>query len=273
MSAEGESDLQVIHTFEEGFNPLSGLDTSAMPTDEKKARGNTAVASLARMTKMKTEKVERTPEEEKKRRDKLQKIYAYMNHPQFKQYLIDMGFQVTAKGISKKSDQHIEEFLNDIKAAINAKNTSGVLSGTVFTVTGIVEGITQKPTIKPRIDLLGWTDGMRSNQAILDTMAEIELEYSLSGVISPEKRLAMMMFKSAGLTATLNAQKNAFMKQVAAMHADGKTEAKVPAVAAVAAAATPTQQQSMSLQPGVQAGSTPKEQIEMLPGEKPEEKR
>jgi hypothetical protein len=208
------SNVEVIHSFEEGFNPTAGLD-ALPPVESKKKSSNPkadagvkAIANVRVDKLLKNQKVERTAEQLKVRMNNINLMQRYIKNPRFADYLQKMGLDWSTAEIKKMTDAEVEGYLDTIRHAVNNKQTSNFWTQLYFTGTSIVEGVTQIPTVKPRFDLLGLTAALQSNDEFLDTLTALELEYGDQTAMSAEKRLFVMTASAALQVAGMNKQKH-----------------------------------------------------------------
>jgi hypothetical protein len=144
-----------------------------------------------------------SPEEIVERQTLLLKLNRYATSNRFSEYLKDMGFDLHAKALSKKSKDELEELMIEIQTTVNAKSSSNIfLQGTLLGA-NVLENITQNPNIKPKLDLAGFSASIAEDQDLLDAIEAVALEYgSLCMMSPPVKVMYCLLANGARVSAT-----------------------------------------------------------------------
>lgn len=176
----------------------------------KKAKKETTAVFDALKSKTKT------PEEIKESQELQMKISRYLSSPRFQEYLESNGFKNTPAQLKGMSNDDLRELLTRIKCAIANKCDTDVVSNGFFVGTGILEAITQKEHIKPKLDLQGYSSYLQNNEQCMDALEQIRLENSIGTALSPYQRLMLSMAQGA---VVVNATNQAAKRDAAAFKA------------------------------------------------------
>ena len=147
-------------------------------------------------------------EEIEKKQKLIITISRYRESPRFKSYLDGLGFSLSASTLKQKDIVELEDLLKELQVAVMNKNSSQLLNEVYYLGTGIAEGITQNPKIKPKCDLTGFSKIVKEDEQIQDTLEVLNLSYGDIASLSPEKKIILLTFSSALKCASVNKMLN-----------------------------------------------------------------
>ena len=119
------------------------------------------------------------------------KLLRYGNSPRFQEYLESHGFKLKGGALRNQSVPELEELLTRVQICIANKAQTDIVTSGAFVGIGILENITQKPTIKPSLDLQGLSSFLQNNEQFLDALEEIRLLHSIGTALSPYQRILL----------------------------------------------------------------------------------
>jgi hypothetical protein len=130
----------------------------------------------------------------------------YFASPAYEAYLKKAGFHVTQKQMMAMGVDEIEDMVKRVRHAASNKTTSGsMLKAVVHIGVAKIEGYTQtNERVNKHIDLTGWYESLRADSSFDDCLAQLEIEYGMVTMMSPERRLLWILVSSAGHVATMN---------------------------------------------------------------------
>jgi hypothetical protein len=131
-------------------------------------------------------------------------ISRWLTHPSFEEYLKKLGFLINQNQLHQMSIDELDEHLKRIKTAVNNKSTISIVKGGAHLCIKTMEGLSQLPRVKPHFDLNGWYESLQHNEEFDDILSQLELEYGMVTMLSPEKRLALLLLKTSVTVAGTN---------------------------------------------------------------------
>lgn len=141
-----------------------------------------------------------TPEDAQLRRSKILEVSNWINHPRLGRHLIEFR----SEDLNSKTIQELDVLLAEIKYTVNSKNNTFGMENAFKTGNIMIETMTNRFT---NYDLTGYSQIMNNDDRVLDTVAEISLNYQNLSYVSPEKRLMYYMISSAIAVNSMNKAK------------------------------------------------------------------
>jgi hypothetical protein len=182
-------------------------DVLATPVEPKPKE--TAVQKSSRKVDIKevkeyTESKKASPEEVVERQSLLLKLNRYATSNRFSEYLKDMGFDLHAKTLAKKSRDELDELMIEVQTTVNAKSSSNIFLQATVLGANVLEGVTQNPNIKPRIDLSGFTASINEDQELLDAIEAVALEYGSLCMMTPPMKMMYCLLANGARVSAIN---------------------------------------------------------------------
>lgn len=128
-----------------------------------------------------------SPEQEKKRIDLMQHLMNMGKHPRFEGFLKEQGFKLTRIELEKKSIPQLESLTDEIKIAQSARYKSNFLTALALGGIKVIETIgTRNEAFKVKFDITGIHRILESNDQFLDTLAQLEMNWTSYSTMGPE---------------------------------------------------------------------------------------
>jgi hypothetical protein len=189
-------------------NDDNGNDFSNVMKKQTKQSLNSEAKKLIKTTE------NRLSDEDIERKQKLIiNISRYRESTRFKSYLEGLGFNLSSSSLKQKSISELEDTLKELQVAVMNKNSSSIVSEVYYMGTGVMEGVSQHPNIKPKFDLTGFNKMVREDENLQDVLECLNLNYGDVMSLTPEKKILMLTFSSAIKCASVNKMLNSLKNQ------------------------------------------------------------
>ena len=189
-------------------NEDTGNDYSNIIKKQTKQSLNSEAKKLIKTTE------NRLSDEEIERKGKLIiNISRYRESTRFKSYLEGLGFNLSSSSLKQKSISELEDLLKELQVAVMNKNSSSIVSEVYYMATGVMEGVSQHPNIKPKFDLTGFNKLIREDENLQDVLECLNLNYGDIMSLSAEKKVILLTFSSAIKCASVNKMLNSLKLQ------------------------------------------------------------
>jgi hypothetical protein len=189
-------------------NDDNGNDFSNVMKKQTKQSLNSEAKKLIKTTE------NRLSDEDIERKQKLIiNISRYRESTRFKSYLEGLGFNLSSSSLKQKSISELEDTLKELQVAVMNKNSSSIVSEVYYMSTGVIEGVSQHPNIKPKFDLTGFNKMVREDENLQDVLECLNLNYGDVMSLTPEKKILMLTFSSAIKCASVNKMLNSLKNQ------------------------------------------------------------
>lgn len=156
----------------------------------------------------------KSKEEVEKCQSLVMKLARYGSSERFGEYLKGNGFKLTAGSLNTQTSDELEELFDRVKICVANKSESSMFVDGVLFGTRAVEAMTQRPVLKDKFDLLGWSASLQTNEAFMDSLEELRISSSIVTGLSPEKRLMFALASSAVSVSQTNARIKLGMKEL-----------------------------------------------------------
>ncbi len=182
------------------------LPSQILGDDDKSALGGAANASLGQGKSSKKGvkedlasalKKNAKPEDAEKCQALILKINRYCNHERFKDYLSSLGIKPSMSELRRMELHELEDLLVRVRTSVCNRERGGIVGVGVRLGVQFAENVTQRPDIKPRLDLAGWSRSLETDEMFQDALAEMEIEHSVLTGLPPYQRLLLALSASA----------------------------------------------------------------------------
>lgn len=144
-----------------------------------------------------------SPEEIAEKQKLILKIGRYEKSKHYGEQLKSLGFSF-GKSLQSKSIDELKDQLVEMKVSLSSDPNSNMIYTGLTLATGFAEQLTQNPKIKEKVDLMGWTQNLKSNPEFEKVVELLSLEYESLSSLSPEARLMLIMCTSGITVAATN---------------------------------------------------------------------
>ena len=232
MDPSNESDDVLPPEIEEAFAAVDAIN--ARPTKEQlkaeKEKEKMQPKMAKEIKKMMDEGEKPAGEDVAKHQEMIITLTRWGSHPRFEQYLKDQGFTLTVGALKKKSLGDLQELEQRVKICIGARGQSKFISNLALAgVVGLETIGTMSPGLRARFDISGVSDALKQNEAFLDAIAELEMEYSSISSFGPKTRILLTLCEAMNQANNVNQARKFIQYQAAvAMEALNNPQAAAP---------------------------------------------
>jgi hypothetical protein len=92
----------------------------------------------------------------------------------------------------------------EVQTTVNAKSSSNIFLQATVLGANVLEGVTQNPNIKPRIDLSGFTASINEDQELLDAIEAVALEYGSLCMMTPPMKMMYCLLANGARVSAIN---------------------------------------------------------------------
>ena len=196
-----------------------------VPGKRKPPASKKAVSSI-----VKGEKKSKSPsgkEDVEKHQSLLMQIDRYRMSERFKDLIRTSGLRLS--GIEDFSIEELEDLLTRIRTVVGNRTSGGgsVLGTGILMATSVVENM---PITQKFADIHGMSALLSADPEFADIVEQLSIDYSIMSVLSPEKRLALLMIKTGMKMNSINHVKAVMQNKAAGVSVAPPIVVSAPAI-------------------------------------------
>jgi hypothetical protein len=167
-------------------------------------KGKKKAAPVGKAAKKKKQTGPIDPLEIEKHQGLLLQIDRYRLSKRFEEALHASGLRLT--GIEDYDVEQLQELVTRIRTVVGSRSGAGgsLMGAGILIGTGIVE---RHELTNQYVNIQGLSQALSQNQEFLDIVEQLSIDYSFMSTLSPEKRLAIVMFKMGAQMNAINAMR------------------------------------------------------------------